>query len=39
VDARGPFITPALGRDPPDTDKICSIVLRDSTPLHNREYA
>jgi hypothetical protein len=39
VDARGPFITSALGRDPPDTDKISSIVLRDSSPLHNREYA
>ena len=33
------LVTSALGRDPPDTDKICSIVLRDSSPLHNQEYA
>ena len=39
VDARGPFVTSALGRDSPDTDKICSIVLRDSSPLHNQEHA
>ena len=36
VDARGPSITSALGRDSPDTDKIYSIVLRDSSPLHNQ---
>ena len=39
VDARGPFVASALGRDPPDTDKIFSIVLRDSSPLHNRDSA
>ena len=39
VDARGPFATSALGRDPPDTDNICSIVLRDSAPLYNQEHA
>jgi len=39
VDARGPLDASALGRDPPDTDKICSIVLRDSSPLHNQNYA
>ena len=30
VDARGPYGTSALGRNSPDTDKIYSIVLRDS---------
>jgi hypothetical protein len=39
VDAREPLITSALGRDSPDTDKICPIVLRDSSPLHNQDYA
>jgi hypothetical protein len=39
VDAREPFETSALGRDSPDTDKIYSIVLRDSKPLHNRFLA
>jgi hypothetical protein len=39
VDARGPYGTSALGRDSPDTDKISSIVLRDSSSLHNREHA
>ena len=39
VDARGPLDASALGRDPPDTDKICSIVLRDSLSLHNQGNA
>lgn len=33
------FVASALGRAPPDTDKICSIVLRDSAPLHNQDFA
>ena len=30
---------PRSGNRTPDTDKICSIVLRDSSPLHNQDYA
>ena len=39
VDARGTSCVSALGRHPPDTDEIYSTVLRDSSPLNNRNYA